>query len=241
MDHQEWDEFLKAHVRSGLADYKRMLQDRATLDQYLARMAEVPLETLGEASREERIAFWINLYNASVIRTILDAYPVGGIDDIPAVWDIRTVHVIREYLSLADLRDHVLREGFREERVLTAISSARMDSPALYPEAFRGGSLEEQLDRAARAFVEDEAKNRIVPEEKTVFLSPVFREFGGDFVLNFGTREPAKGLTKEETAVIGFFLHHLRDPKKRIFLDGGRYQVKYLPEDPRLNEEIGAA
>ena len=235
VDYAEWAAFLKAHVRSGLADYPGMREDRQTLDRYLDRVAGVPVEVLAEAGREERIAFWINLYNASVIRTVLDAYPIKWLDQIPAVFDIRTVRVGGEYLSLGDLRDHVLREGFHDERILTAISSGRMDSPRLGREPFRGSSLEEQLNQAAQAFVEDGTKNEIVPGGKKIVLSPVFDEFGEDFLLNFHAREPVKGFSERESAVIGFLLHHLRDPEKRLFLNSARYKIRYREPDPRLN------
>ena len=238
-DHSKWDHLLKQYVHNGRVDYEGLLQSKGELDDYLSQMEAVSVEALSEYSREERIAFWINLYNASVIRMVLDEYPVERFDQIPGAFEIRTVRIIGEFFSLSELRDQVLRKGFRDERILMALVSARADSPRLLPEAFRGDRLDEQLNKAAHDFVEDEAKNQVRPGEKKVFLSPLFHDFGSDFLLNFGSEKASSRFSQIETAVISFILRHLSNPDKRIFLDSGRYKIRYLPEDPSLNRVTG--
>ena len=232
-DHSDWDYLLKQYVHDGLVDYASLSKNRDILDHYLKRVEEVSLDTLGGFSREEKIAFWINVYNANVIRIVLDSYPIEQMNQIPAVFEIRTIHVGGEFFSLAEVRDEVLRRGFRDERVLTALVSARMDSPRLRPEAFRGDLLDRQLDQAAREFVEDNERNKIVPGEKKIFLSPLFHDFGSDFLLNFSS---SAGFSDTDAAVISFCLHHLHNPEKRLFLDSRKYWVDYFPPDPRLND-----
>ncbi|MBI4394863.1 MAG: DUF547 domain-containing protein [Candidatus Omnitrophica bacterium] len=236
LNHSKWDRILKTYVHDSLVDYKSLLQRRTELDDYLKELEAIPIETLAEASREERIAFWINLYNATAIRMVLDEYPIEGFDQIPAAFEIRTIRVIDEFYSLAELRDEILRKGFGDERILTALVSARMDSPKIMAEAFRGELLDEQLDRAARQFVGDQTRNQIEPGKKKIFLSPLFRTFGNDFLLNYSSEDSASKFSEIETAVISFILHYLESPEKRLFLDQGRYQIDYLKEDPRLNE-----
>ncbi len=235
-DHSKWGHLLKQYVHHGLVDYKGLLQTKGELDDYLKQINSVSIEEFSEFSREERIAFWINLYNASVIHMILDEYPIESFDQIPASFEIRTIQAIGEFFSLSELRDQVLRKGFRDERILMALVSGRMDSPKLLPEAFQGNKLEEQLNLVARNFVEDETKNRIKPKEKKISLSPLFRNFASDFVLNFGSFNPPSRFSQTETAVISFVLHHLNNPEKRIFLDSSRYKIQYLPENPKLNQ-----
>lgn len=236
IDHSAWNGLLQKFVRQGLVDYQGFLGHRDQLEAYLKSLGEVSVEQLGELGREERIAFWINLYNASVVRMILEAYPIEEVNQIPAAFDMRTVRALGDFFSLSELRDEVLRKGFRDERVLIALISGRMDSPPLLNEAYVADRLEEQLDRAAHDFVEDGMRNRIKPGSKKIFLSPLFRELGKDFILNFSSRGAAPNFSETETAVVSFFLHHLTDPEKRLFLDSGRYKIKYLPEDLRLND-----
>lgn len=234
--HSKWNQLLKEHVRDGLVDYAGFQKDRDLLDQYLTKLETFSVDQLAELSREDRIAFWLNLYNASVIRMVLNEYPIQRFDQIPAAFDIRTVRAAGEFFSLAELRDNILRQYFRDERILTAFVSARMDSPRLLGEAFRGELLEEQLNRAAEVFVEDEMRNKIIPGENKIFLSPVFREFQNDFILNFNPSGGDSRFSNSESAVISFILEHLGSPQKRLFLNSGRYQISFLPENPDLND-----
>jgi len=233
-DHAQWDRLLKQYVHHGLVDYETLAKDRSGLDDYLHQLEIYPLESFSELSREDRIAFWINLYNASVIRIILDDYPVQTINQIPAVFEIRKIQAIGEYFSLSELMDNVLRKGFRDERILTALASGRMDSPRLFGEAFDGKKIDEQLDRAAREFSENPDLNQIKAGSKKIYLSPLFQKFGADFLVNYGS-SPVAHYSVDQSAVVSFLLHHLTDPDKRIFLDSARYKIEYLPEDPRLN------
>ncbi len=235
-DHSKWDHILKQYVHDGLVDYKALLQRRAELDDYLKQTETISLEAFSDLSREERIAFWINLYNASVVRMILNEYPIERFEQIPAAFEVRTIQVIGEFFNLSELRDQVLRKGFRDERVLIALVSGRMDSPKLLREAFRGETLENQLNQVAHGFVEDEVRNQIKPGEKKIFLSPLFRSFGPDFLLNFGSSDASSRSSQIESAVVSFILHHLTHADKRLFLDSGRYKIRYLPENPKLNQ-----
>ena len=235
-DHSVWDRILKQHVQHGRVDYQGLLQVRTELDDYLKQLEAVSADELSEAGREERIAFWINLYNASVIRTILDEYPIERFDQIPAAFEVRTIRTIGEFFSLSELRDQILRQGFHDERILTALVSGRMDSPKLLEEAFRGENLEMQLNRVAREFVEDDNLNRIKPGEKKIFLSPLFNHFGSDFLLNFSSADSSSGFSQVQMATVSFLLHHVQNPEKRLFLNSGRYKIRYLAEDPRLND-----
>ena len=234
-NHSKWDHLLKHYVHSGLVDYESLLQARGELDDYLKQIESISIDAFSEFSREDRIAFWINLYNASVVRMILDEHPVERFDEIPAGSEIRIVQAIGEFFSLSELRDQILRKGFRDERILIALVSGRMDSPKLLDEAFRGDTLEKQLNRVAHEFVEDETRNEIKLGEKKIFLSPLFRNFGSDFLLNFSSSTESQKFSQIETAVIGFILRHLSNPDKRLFLDSGRYKIQYLPENPKLN------
>lgn len=234
IDHSQWDQLLKKYVHQGLVDYDALLLKRNLLDEYLEQLENYPIDSFSELSREDRIAFWINLYNASVLRMVLDHYPIRRLDDIPAALEVREINVIGEYFSLSDLFNEVLRRGFRDERILTALISGRMDSPRFLKEAYVGKKLEDQLDRAAAQFAGSDALNQIQPGSKKLYLSPLFQKFGSDFLVNYsGDRESR--YSEQESAVISFLLRHLKNPEKRIFLDSAKYKIDYLPEDPRLN------
>src|SRR4051812_33890545 len=76
--HRPYDEILDLYVRDGLVYYQALKQERGKLDRYVASLGEVSADTLKEWPRERQLAYWINAYNAFVLRTVIDAYPIRG-------------------------------------------------------------------------------------------------------------------------------------------------------------------
>ena len=69
------DYLLDAYVRDGEVYYRALKSDRAKLDTYVASLAAAPV---AQQPREAQLAFWLNAYNALVLRTVIDHYPVSG-------------------------------------------------------------------------------------------------------------------------------------------------------------------
>src|SRR6185436_11928835 len=70
---KSYDELLDLNVRDGLVYYRALRADRARLDAYVTSLAAASLDS---ATRDEQIAFWINAYNALVLKTVVDHYPI---------------------------------------------------------------------------------------------------------------------------------------------------------------------
>src|SRR5206468_12311511 len=70
-----FDTLLDLYVRDGLVYYRALKADRGRLDGYVNALAAVAVDTL---PREEQLAFWLNAYNALVLRTVIDHYPIQG-------------------------------------------------------------------------------------------------------------------------------------------------------------------
>ena len=235
VDHSPWNQILSQYTQNGRVDYQALALDRGTLDSYVSEMKRVGRDDLDGLDREERIAFWINFYNARVIQIVLDAYPVESIEDIPVIEKARSIRALGESMNVYDLRDRILRQNFRDERILIALVSGRIDSPRLHGEAFQGDRLDNQLDEVSRKFVEDVGYNQIEPGKK-IYLSRLFRDYQDDFILNYGVASDPDPFSNAEAAVISFILHHMDDPDKRLFLNSGRYKIEYLPEKHLLND-----
>ena len=80
-DHSAFDALLRKYVKDGMVDYKGLLKDRAALDGYLKALAGADEKQLEGASKAEKLAFFINAYNAITLERILDHYPVKSIKD----------------------------------------------------------------------------------------------------------------------------------------------------------------
>lgn len=243
-DHSEWDQFLKKFVNEkGEVNYRAALKERRLLRVYLKKLRSIPAEDFNRWPREERVAIFVNAFNAGVIQLILKHYPVQSFLDIPGAWDQPVVRIgtskkwpPSKAYSLNQLQNGILRRQFRDEKIVFALSTGAKGSPRLRQEAYVGPRLEGQLYTATREFVNDETRNQIVPGNKKIVLSRLFKWYGNDFLLNWGNFPEEEKWDPQEMAVLSFFAHYLEDPKKVEFLKEGKYKVKYDVFDWRLND-----
>lgn len=220
--HAAFDALLRIAVHDGVVDYACFQEQESTLDRYLAQLAETDPATL---SRDDRLALWINAYNAYTIKLILTRYPdIESIRDISRPWK-RTDWVVggREY-SLDDIEHEILRKEFAEPRIHFAIVCASISCPDLQPEAFRGATIDEQLTRAARGFLANPRKGLRI-EQKDPFLgseyyevrvSSIFKWFGEDFEKEGSRIDFVRMFVDAETRAL---LEANRDDLKLKFLD----------------------
>src|SRR4051812_22677464 len=75
--HRPFDQILDLDVRDGLVYYRALRASRAGLDRYAASL-NVTAATYQTWSREQQMAFWLNAYNAFVLQTVIDRYPING-------------------------------------------------------------------------------------------------------------------------------------------------------------------
>ena len=195
IDHGAWDALLRRHVRRGPApptafDYAGVVApERAALAAYLDE-----LQRRGPAGldRAGHFAFWINLYNARTVALVLDRMPVGSIRDINlgggvraallgGPWQAKLMRVAGIDLSLDDIEHGILRRMFRDHRLHFALNCASRGCPSLQPFAFRGETLEADLESCAREFVN--SPHGVADEAGGLVLSSIFdwyrKDFGG--------------------------------------------------------------
>ncbi len=185
-DHAAWAAFLDAFVVVDQAGANRVRYaavtpaDRAGLDAYLAALEAAEVTAL---ARDAQLAYWLNLYNALTVATVLDAYPVASIRDIDDVWTAKRVTVEDRTLSLNDIEHGIVRPVFADPRIHYALNCAAVGCPNLQPAPFEAASLDARLDAAARAYVND-ARGVGVTTGGDVVLSSIYNwfieDFGGD-------------------------------------------------------------
>lgn len=160
VDHSIWSRFLAIYVRKR-SDKVPMLPygeiagaELELLDSYLADLAGTPVHAL---DRPEQYAFWLNLHNALVVRLITRAYLVLSVRDIDfgdgTPWHRPIVEVEGRPLSLADIRNGILRAYWRDGRLHYGLSYGAIGSPGLMREAFTGQNVDLLLDEQALDFV----------------------------------------------------------------------------------------
>lgn len=185
--HENWSKLLNKHVRSnGLVDYKGFIEDQEELIAYTEYLSENP--PAENWSDNEKMAYWINAYNAFTVKLIVDNYPVKSIKDLNPALSIPTVRSIwtKEWFkiggkdfSLDRIEHKILRKDFEEPRIHFAVNCASISCPVLRNEAYTAEKLDVQLDEQARLFLNDTSRNKITAQR--VEVSKIFSWFGGDF------------------------------------------------------------
>ena len=187
VSHELFDGLLKKHVgEDGFVDYKGFQKDRKQLQKYLDLLQSTAPGS--SWSKEEEIAYWINVYNAFTIELVLKHYPVESIKDIgssiqiPFVntpWDIKFIEIGGETYDLNNVEHSILRKKWEEPRIHFAVNCASYSCPVLRSEAYTAEKLEAQLDDQAKRFINDDFRNEITKERAR--LSKIFDWFSGDF------------------------------------------------------------
>jgi len=218
----------------GLVDYEGLRSDRSRLDAYLAGAAALRTEEYEGWSDEEKTAFWINVYNARTMQTIIDHYPAKSIRGIKGAWDKMTFTVMGKELTLDQVEHEILRKRFHEPRIHMALVCAAVSCPPLRAEPYSGDRLDEQLEDQSRIFLDDPSRFHIDAKRGVVLVSSILDWYGGDFVDAYGGKKEFKGYGRVEGAVLAFISSHL-DAERRALLASRKWKIEYAHYDWSLN------
>ena len=166
--HRPLDQLLDVNVRDGLVYYRALRGERGRLDRYVASL-NVPAATYQAWPREDKIAFWLNGYNAIVLQTVISHYPIKGkssqypassIRQIPGVFETAKHRLAGRSLTLDEIEKTVLPE-FDDPRLYLALGRGAVGSGRLRSEAYVGSRLASQLASVQSEFVSDQAMLKI--------------------------------------------------------------------------------
>ncbi len=235
-----WDAVLAGAVHDGVVDYRVIAERRATLHGIAAALGSVGPQSTPAAfpDRESALAYYVNAYNALVVLAVIDRDVRGGVHEVHGLiepasgmgffWALR-FRLDGEIVSLHGLETDVLRARFHDARVHAAIVCASRSCPMLAERAYRGATLDAQLDEAARRFASSPEHVRVDDASRTIELSSIFSWYEDDFTAEV---EPSTG-----SGVLAWIEAH-RDPERRVELERAEaagYRVAYAVYDWRLN------
>lgn len=178
--HSVFNSLLSDYVSSsGKVDYAGFKKEEAKLSTYLNHLKDNSVQK--DWSRNEKMAFWINLYNASTIKLILENYPIDGIRSINngKPWDKRWIKVGAETYTLNEIENSILRPQFKDARIHFAVNCAAFSCPRLMNKAFTASNLDELLNENAAWFINNNSFNEI--SSKKVQISKIFEWYADDF------------------------------------------------------------
>lgn len=178
------DTVLSHNLREGRVDYGALARDPGPLDRFLAAARDARPDAW---PRDERIVFWVNVYNARVLDGVIRRPGLENVLDVGRFVGIPTLGFFREKatsggrrLSLNDIEHDILRKGFDDARVHFVLNCASASCPVLPDRALTAATLDSTLEAATLVFLLDPTKNRIAPDAE-LGLSSIFKWYRSDF------------------------------------------------------------
>lgn len=198
-NHGVWEILLKKHVvmkdqnKRSQVDYKGFKSDTGMFVTYLSNLSLVRETEYNTWTRDQKLAFLINAYNAYTIKLILDHYPVKSIKDIGgwfgSPWKMEFIPLLGKKRSLDEIEHALIRQKgvFDEPRIHVALVCAAIGCPALQNRAYTGENISSLLETALVNFLSDTSRNRFNPKKNRFEISPIFQWYGDDFKDKYGS------------------------------------------------------
>ncbi len=228
--------------KKGLVDYSKLRKSQKALDRYLSILAQVSPTSDPDLfpTRNARLAYWINAYNASVLKNVL-LFP--GWKEMFSHWRKFRFFMGHRFVyggekwNLLDLENKLIRPHFKEPLIHFAINCASFGCPNLPQTSFRAKGLQARLQREARLFFSQKRNLRVDEKSKTVYLSSILFWFRSDFLQWGLTARQRATLSKKAELPLLVYINQFRASSASLKTCG--YTVKYNSYDWRLNAQHG--
>lgn len=179
ISYQAFDELLKKYVSDkGKVNYKGFKSESAKLDEFCKLLeANPPKDSWTTAQKK---AFWINAYNAMIIKLVIKHYPVSSVKKVVKAgkpWNLK-------FFKIGDIEDldgieHKILRKMGDPKIHVGINCASFSCPKLNNKAFTADNVDSELEALMKEFVNDPSKNKITASK--VELSEIFNWFKEDF------------------------------------------------------------
>ena len=239
---EAYDQVLDINVRDGLVYYRALKSGRGPLDRYVASLAAAPAASM---PRNEQIAFWLNAYNALVLKTVIDhypaplrsrEYPARSIRQVPGAFERLPHQVAGRAITLDQIEQTVLA-GFDDPRVFLALGRGALGGGRLRSEAFRGDTLEQQLADVAKECATRAQCFQFDRPADTIRISSIFSWRRAEFEAAYAAKAAPVFATRSpiERAVLALVQPTLLATENEQ-LEKNTFKVSYSDFDWSLND-----
>ena len=224
-DYSLFTQVLRDYVQDGVVNYKGIKADKRFAE-FIAVLMKTDPNTI---ARQNRLAFWINVYNAFTLKVVVDQYPIKSIMSKTAYalgksnFQKKLVTINGVQYSLNDVENDIIRP-MGDARIHFAINCAAKSCPPLRAEAFEPGRLDAQLEEQSRNFINNPEKNSFDFAKKEALVSKIFDWFKEDF-------------DKYASGVPAFISRYLPPEQgKQLLAAGKAFKIKHHDYNWDLNE-----
>ncbi len=226
-----WARVLAGYVDDeGLVDYAGLkATGYADLKAFMAAIADT--DPASFASDAERMAFWINAYNAVVMWQVVERYPLESVRDVGALWGLIGGFFKQEYavagrqMSADNIEHDTLRARFDDERIHWALVCAAFGCPRLLSEPYRAETLDAMLRQQSHEFFQQPRGLQLDRAASTLYLSSYLDWYEDDFTAVAGE-------------VVDYVLRYAPEPAAAYIRDNrNTLRVRIMDYDWTLNDQ----
>ncbi|HKY62735.1 MAG TPA: DUF547 domain-containing protein [bacterium] len=184
VNHEVFDRILYRYVsKSGWFDYRSMKRDKEAMENLDAYVKDlIALNPSSLPDTQDRLASWLNLYNAMVLREILKHYPVENLLKIPDYYGARRFKIGAKDFSLMEIEEVVFKQELQEPRTVFARINGASSAPRFIKEAFAGDKIDRQLEDRTLAFFKDPENLQYDAKRKVLLLNATLLWYEKEFI-----------------------------------------------------------
>ena len=245
--HESFESLLRQYTdidgRVDYEDWHRSPESVAGLHAYLAAVSAYSPDNAPQrfSSPNDALVYWIQAYNAYVIKAVLDHWPLDSVTDVKAPIEVvngmgffyrQRYSFGGRYYSLLKVENGIIRKRHRDARIHFVLNCASDSCPVLRPELPVGAELETLLATAAAEFVADPGNVAIDHSSKTVTLSRIFKWFRKDFINDLHRR----GLPANN-GLVDYVASVAPESLRKELAGANDYDVRFFEYDWSLNTQ----
>jgi hypothetical protein len=248
--HATLEDLLTRYVdATGQVDYEAWSEnsaDLAQLDSYVTAVAAYSPENAPERfpGATDGLLYWVTAYNALVIKSVLDHWPLESVQDLKAPVEIvkgmgffykRRFVLGSEHYNLYQIENSKIFGGEVDPRIHFVLNCGSGSCPVLRPHLPGGNQLTPFLDQVARDFLDLPENLTIDHSKRTIIISEIF-EMYEDYFLT-----AARAQTQNPNAQLVDYLSLAASPEKVQGLKRAHgYEIKFAEYDWSINKTEGS-
>ena len=179
INHEAFNTLLSKFVSGdGVVDYTGLKASGRALNAYCQNLTDNPPKD--SWTKNEKLAYWLNAYNAFTLKLITDNFPLGSITDLEGgkPWDKKWISIGDQTLSLNGIENDIIRPRFGDPRIHFGLNCAAKSCPKLANYAFTAKNVDSKLSALTKTFI-NSGSNKLAEDE--ISISKIFDWYKEDF------------------------------------------------------------
>jgi hypothetical protein len=245
--HQEFDRILGSFVKDGQVDYAGLHLGRKPLQRYLKGMGSISEREYNQFTRSQKMAYWINFYNAATLDVISrnlpkkdDEQTLDTAREIDGLWTSFKWNTPFGLRNLNSMEFDFLR-SFRGLFWPLTINRGSVGGGLLSSKAYTAARVREQIEQTATAWLAKPANFNVDVENEQLQVSEYLDRYFVDLKHKLFTRGEFLGHSERENVYANLYLRFGRDEKAKQMLRKGVFSLVILPHVRTLNALAGTA